>query len=1171
MLKCVDYFFRCVSIILFSCYCTAMSGCSAGNDTLFKQLSPSASGIHFTNQLQYSDSLSVLEFEYMFNGSGVALIDINNDSLQDIFFGGNMVSSKLYLNKGDLKFEDITAKAGVETSGWIYGIAIVDINNDGFKDIYVSKAGNRKTLPAGMKNIFFINNGDGTFSDKAAEMGLDDNGYDVHAAFLDYDKDGDLDMYLLRNAFVNYNRNTAQNKKVDGGAPSTDKLFRNNGNLTFTDVSKDAGIVIEGFGLGVTVCDLNNDHWPDIYVSNDFLTNDLVWVNNKNGTFTNMAGQYLKHQSYNGMGNDVADYNNDGYEDILVVDMLPPDNKRWKLTMRGNTYEEFQNALNYGYEPQYVRNTLQLNNGDGSFSEIGQLAGVHATEWSWAPLFADFDNDGFKDLFVSNGYRQDITNLDFIRYGKNALFVGTPEANRKERLEQLRKFPGIKVHSYLYANNRDLTFKDVSESWGMTDPSYSNGAAYGDLDNDGDLDLVINKLDQVSAVYENTSAKTNWLRIAFSGPAQNIQGIGTRVTVWQHGEKQVGYFSPYRGYLSSVESFLHFGLQYPKVDSLEVIWPDGKSQLLKDINAGRLLSISYKDASEKKSLTDTIAAKADEMISNGGLFEGYTKLDVSHKEDNFVDFKNQPLLPKMLSHEGPALAVADVNGDGLDDFFTGAAAGSSPVLMLQQKNGAFSKKEMTLVNTADNMGALFFDADNDGDVDLYIASGGSADKNNTKTFTHHLFVNDGKATFSDVSSVLPNMLTSSASVSGADFDRDGDIDLFISGRVKPGEYPLTPKSYLLRNDSRDNKIAFVDVSDKTAQGVASAGMVTTALWTDFNNDGWQDLLLVGEYMPIRFFVNNEGTLSEITAATGLTNTGGWWNSIAAGDFDKDGDMDYVAGNLGLNSPYRASANHPICVYASDFDKDGRIDPVMCHFIEGQEYIVHSRDDINRQMTPMRARFRTYESYADVAFHDAFRKDEIAQAKVFKCETLESAYIENLGNGKFTIKALPLIAQFAPIYSMIVNDFNSDGNPDVIFVGNSYATEVQTGRYDAQGSLLMLGDGKGNFVPNKKALNLSGDNKSMVMLQTASNKAQIIVGSNSDSVKSVFLRGNVKWIDIEQGEVAAIVVNKDGSRYRQEIPYGHSYLSQNSRKIPVNENVTSIEILDSSGKKRTVRL
>jgi enediyne biosynthesis protein E4 len=1134
---------------------------------LFERVSSAVSGISFSNNLTYSDTLSILDFEYMFNGSGVAIIDVNNDGLQDIIFGGNMVSSRLYLNKGNLRFDDITKRAGVETNGWVNGIAVVDINEDGYQDIYICKAGNRNTPPDQMKNLFFINNGNSTFTEKAASMGLDDNGYDIQAAFLDYDKDGDLDMYLLRNAFVSYNRNTARKKIMDGSAPSNDKLFRNDGNMHFTDVSKDAGILVEGFGLGVTICDLNNDNWPDVYVSNDFLTNDLVWINNCNGTFSNKASEYLRHQTYNGMGNDIADYNNDGLEDIVVVDMLPPDNRRWKLTMRGNTYEEFQNALSYSYEPQYVRNTLQLNNGDGTFSEIGQLAGVHATEWSWTPFLADFNNDAYKDLFVSNGYRQDITNLDFIRYGKNALFVGTREANRKERLKELKNYPGIRVHNYLFENNRDLTFKDVSEEWGMDDEMYSNAVAYADLDNDGDLDLVINNLDEQAALFENrcTNPKgsSRWLRIGLKGAKENGAGIGARISVWQKNQMQVGYLSPYRGYLSSVEPFVHFGLAGKVIDSIQVLWPNGSIQRVTNVQANQLVWFDIKNAVRADS---AVTIKEDVWFSD---ITGKTRIALRHREDEFVDFKTQPLLPRILSHEGPPLAAGDVNGDGLTDVFVGAASGGSPSVFIQQADATFRIKTLPLMNDADNLGTLLFDADMDGDQDLYIAAGGSnVIKSNPGIYKHHLFLNDGKGNYT-AEILLPNVITSASSVAAADYDRDGDLDLFVAGRLTPGKYPTAPRSYLLRNDLVNSKSVFTDVTNSTGDDLSSLGMITSVLWTDFDNDGWTDLLIAGEFMPIRFFKNHSGSFKEITNNTGLQHTSGWWNSISSGDFDRDGDMDYVLGNLGLNSPYKASEDEPICVYASDYDKDGRLDPVICHFIDGVEYVVAARDDMNKQMTSMRGRFRTYESYASVPFKQTFRDDEIKSAFILKTEKFESSYLENLGGGKFKIHDLPLRAQTAPLYATLTGDFNGDGNLDILGVGNSFSTEVQSGRYDAQSSMMLEGDGKGKFKYFANALGSKGDNKSLIQIHGIDGRRLFIVGANSDSVKVFTGNMKQKWVHLDPLDTYAIVNTADGRSYREEFYFGNTYLSQSERTFAADNKTTSIQIFTSTGSKRAI--
>lgn len=1160
---------RALHYIVFLLIILGILSCSGKHEKMFNSLSAAQTGIYFANTLQYNDTLTALDFEYMFNGAGVALLDINKDGLLDVLFTGNMVSAKLYLNKGNMKFEDITERAGLQTRGWCYGVSVVDINQDGYPDIYICKAGNVKTPADSMHNLFFLNNGNNTFTESAKKMGLDDDGYDIQAAFFDYDHDGDLDMYLLRNSPVNYNQNIARAKRVDGSANSTDRLFQNNGDGTFTNVSKQAGITIEGFGLGVNICDLNDDNWPDIYVSNDFLTNDLVWINNRDGTFTNMADKMLRHTTYNAMGNDVADFNNDGKEDIAVVDMLPPDNNRWKLTMIGNTYEKYQQYIGFGYQPEYVRNTLQLNNGDGTFSEIGQLSGVAATGWSWAPLFADFDNDGLKDLFVTNGYRQDITNLDFVMYGKRTI-MGTPQANRKNRIDMLQKLPEIKLPNFLFKNNGDLTFKNMAANWGLEDGTYSNGTAYGDLDNDGDLDLVINNIDQPASVYENRSniinPNANWLRINFNGPKGNRDGLGTKVYTWQRTSMQYAYFSPYRGYLSTVEPYLHFGFQNKKVDSLKVVWPDGKEQLVKNIAVNKLLTLVYSEAHLRDSL---------KVLEKPALLftECSKKLNVlyKHKEDEFVDFKLQPLLAHLLSHEGPGISVGDVNGDGLEDFFVGGAAGSVGNLFTQQKNGHFAQHELIDSNLADNMGSLLFDVDNDGDNDLYVVNGGVCEKKNgDSVYKHALYLNDGKGNFRLAKNALPQMNISGSSVIASDYDHDGDLDLFVCTRVSPGDYPLPPESYLLRNDTKNGMVVFTNVTKQSGINPATLGMVTSALWTDFDNDGWQDLVIVGEFMPIRFFRNEKGTFKEVTNQTGLNNTSGWWNSIVAGDFDNDGDIDYMVGNLGLNGPYKASGKEPVCIYAKDYDKNGRLDPIMCHYLEGKEYIVHSRDDINKQLTPMRARFKDYASYASATFQEAFTTEEVADAYVVKAETFASSYIENLGKGKFAMHSLPLQAQFAPIYAMVCKDFNGDGNLDVLCVGNSYATEVQTGHYDAQGSVILTGNGKGNFTADKKDINVIGDNKSLSQLITANGTSLFIVGSNSDSLHMYrFNEKPQKVVAINSSDAYAIITARNGMKWRQEFYYGSTYLSQSSRQLAITPNIKSVDVYNNAGNKRTI--
>ncbi|WP_411032119.1 VCBS repeat-containing protein [Spongiimicrobium sp. 3-5] len=1150
----------------------SLVGCNKTAEHLFKEHTSENSGVSFSNTLVLDETLSVLEFEYMYNGAGVAVADFDKDGLQDLYFTGNMTSNRLYRNLGNWQFEDLTEQANVGSTNWSNGVAIVDINQDGYQDIYVCKGGPRTSTGADRANLLFINKGlkEGklAFEEEAEKWGLADESYSVQAAFLDYDGDGDLDMYLLSNALVDFNRNTTRPKDRTGKAPSVDKLFRNNGDQTFSDVSIEAGILMEGFGLGVEVFDINMDGWPDIYVSNDFLTDDLLYVNQQNGTFLNEISTYFKHLTYNGMGNDIADINNDGLMDVVVLDMLPPDNERWKLTMMGNNYDQFQNSISDGYQPQYIRNTLQLNNGNGSFSEVGQIAGISATEWSWSALLADFDHDGLKDLGITNGYRQDITNLDFMVYGNQVLTMGTEETNRKQRIEELNKLPGIKTHNFFFKNEGDLQFKDISEEAGFTKPTYSNGMAYGDLDNDGDLDLVMNNIDDPASLFENNTVSDqthNYIKFKFKGEAPNLAGIGSQVTLHYQGKVQKQYFTPYRGYLSTVEHSLHFGLgNTVRLDSVIVTWPNGNREVLQDVSTNKEITLKIKDAIPYQTKQKYTAPTLFQQMDSTALHA------YKHREDPFVDFKIQALLPHMHSRNGPGLAVADVNGDGMEDCYIGGATGQPGTLMIQSENQSFQKLSFPQKQQED-MGTLFFDADNDGDQDLYVVSGGSTHKENSPLYQDRLYENDGTGAFTEIRA-LPEFAVSGSVVTAADYNKDGKLDLFVGGRVRPGAYPLAPASYLLKNNSAENGISFIKDDQAVSTLFEELGMVTGALWTDFNNDTWQDLVVVGEFMAIRFFENQQGKLVEITKQTGLEHTSGWWNNIVSGDFDNDGDTDYILGNLGLNSRYHASSEEPLCIYANDYDKNGQIDPVMCYYIDGENYVAHSRNDLIDQINAMRARFRTYSDYAKATFEESFLKQELEDAYVVKSETFANSYLENLGDGKFKLTALPRPAQIAPMYGMMVGDYNNDDHLDLLAVGNFYSGEVFSGQYDAAIGWLLAGNGNGGFKSvgvEQSGFFVPGDAKGLARLYAEGKEVAMATINNGPLAVYTFPRPQQKIYTAKSQDVYAIIQYANGQQQKVEFNYGGSYLSQPSRSMPIPNNAKTVTIIDVEGEQTQI--
>ncbi|MEE9462184.1 MAG: VCBS repeat-containing protein, partial [Bacteroidales bacterium] len=928
------------------------SCCRTGSDskfhgqTLLQELPSSHTGIQFINQLHESDTNNPLFYEYYYNGAGLAVGDINNDGLSDIFFGANMEKSRLYLNEGGLKFKDITETSDINTQGsWITGVTLVDINQDGWPDIYLSVGGN---IDDDYRNLLYISNGEKdhlAFTERAKDAGLQDDGYSTQAAFFDYDRDGDLDMYLVTSAMNVPNKNSVRRPVGDGTHITTDRLYRNEGIdpvsrlPKFHNVSMEAGITWDGFGLGISISDINRDGWPDIYISNDYITNDLLYINQGDGTFKNLIRDYFRHVSYSTMGMDVADFNNDGLVDVFTLDMLPEDYFR-KRIMAGNmrSYERYRAEIKAGYLEQYIRNMLQLNNGalngEYSFSEIGQLAGVFETDWSWAPLFADFDNDTYKDLFICNGIPHDLTNMDY-----SALWITTMKKNPSIDFEVLRAIlmkdlntkGNVKKPNVIYRNSGGYVFDDVSKEWGMDQPSYSTSAVVSDLDNDGDLDLVLNNINDPASVYKNNlidktgpDSSSHYLVVHLSGSEFNRNGIGSMITLYHDDQLQFYEHFPVRGFQSMLDNKFHFGLGGNlAVDSLSIQWPDGKIQILYDIPANQTLVLSHQDASDQE--YQDIAEGPDDL-----LFKEVSEnlnIEYEHREREFVDFNIQPLIPHMYSREGPGITAGDVNGDGLDDFFIGGSTGFAGEVFIQQESGKFSSYPLPGNKNFEDMGALFFDADTDGDDDLYVVSGGTGLPPGNPFYADRLFINKDGGDFELMNGALPLDGVCGSQVTASDFDKDGDLDLFVCGRVELENYPIPPRSYLLRNDSEGSIVRFTDVTRSKGKGLENAGLISAALWSDFNKDGWPDLILAGEWMPIKFYQNVRGVFQDVTRNTSLENYTGWWNSLVAADFDKDGDMDYVAGNLGLNTRFKVSQDQPMRIVAKDFDMNGTLDPV----------------------------------------------------------------------------------------------------------------------------------------------------------------------------------------------------------------------------------------------------
>ncbi|MBC7920128.1 MAG: VCBS repeat-containing protein [Ferruginibacter sp.] len=1164
---------------------------------LFSSIPAGESGITFSNRITENDTMNILDFEYVYNGGGVAIGDFNNDGKQDVFFSGNQVSNRLYLNQGDFAFEDVTRAAGVGGNGkWCSGVALVDLNNDGWMDIYVGAT--VKKTPQDRANLLFINQGLNqqgvpTFREAAREYGIADTTHTTNSAFFDYDNDGDLDLYVLTNTIEVY-PNTYRKKVADGSSPTTDRLYRNDWSDSlkhpvFTDISRQAGILLEGYGLGINITDINRDGWKDIYVTNDFLTNDHLYVNNRDGTFTDQLSRYFKHISNSAMGNDVADLNNDGLVDVVALDMMPRDNFRKKVLMGANNYTTYLNNDAYGRVYEYARNTLQLNQGprpgsrDPVFSEISLLANVAETDWSWTPLVVDFDHDGFRDLIITNGFPKDVTDRDFTSFREQSSTVASKEM-------MLAQIPVVKIKNYAFRNNGgrpsgnqpagSLTFSDVTEAWGIAQPSFSNGAAYGDLDNDGDLDYVVNNINDSAFVYRNNlmesqPERANYLRVRFRGSARNRMGLGAFVELsYGNGQQQVYEHTIYRGYLSSVENAAHFGLDSVSTVQVKIIWPDGTSQTLRNVKANQTLTVDIRNARP---------VPPSPPLRPSGPFTEVTdslKMAFQHEEPEYIDFNVQKLLPHKLSQYPPALAVGDVNGDGLDDLFVGGARRHHGRFLVQTPSGPFEEK--TLVPAAadatkeeEDMGTLLFDADGDGDLDLYVASGGSERSPNTPAYQDRFYLNDGRGNYQPDRGALPLNYVSKSCVRAADYDRDGDLDLFVGGRVEPERYPKPVSSFIFRNDTQPGRVKFTDVTGDVAQSLMGLGLVCDALWTDYDNDGWVDLMLAGEWMPLTFLKNQRGKFENTTALTGTSRQVGWWNSLLAGDFDRDGDTDYLAGNLGLNSLNRASDQESVSVYAKDFDGNGSYDAIPTAFFpdrtgQRKEYTFHGREDLIKQMISMRARFPYYKDFTQATVDKLLTEEERKDALVLRANYMQSCYLQNTGKGQFNVIPLPVQAQFAPLFGMLADDFDRDGNLDALLVGNDFGNEVMVGRYDALNGLLLRGDGAGGFTPQTTAASgffVPGNAKGLVQL-TDPKGNQLVVASQNRGRLCVFRNDRpVRTVRPQPLDAYALLTYTDGRKQKVDLAYGSSFLSQSTRQLNLTEGVKEVELVTYQGKKR----
>jgi hypothetical protein len=1099
-------------------------GCSQEADIvsnppiLFTLLDSSETGVHFSNDIKDDEERNILLYANFYGGAGVGIGDFNNDGLEDLFFAGNIVPDKLYLNKGNLEFEDVTDTSGIQNDGgWSTGVTLADVNNDGHLDIYVTRE-LYDNKPEWRTNLLYMNKGDGTFEESAEKFGVADDQRTRHATFFDFDKDGYLDLFLLTQppnpgTYSEFKGTTLLKPEYHL------KLMRNTGLGSFEDVSEKAGIDLVGFPNAVSASDVNNDGWPDLYVANDFYAPDFLFLNNQDGTFKNVAGDALSHTSYYSMGVDVADINNDAMLDVFVLDMVAEDNFRLKSNMSGMDRDAFWKVVSNGGGYQYMFNTVQLNNGNTTFSDVAQLTGMAATDWSWANLIADFDNDGLKDVYVTNGLLYDIRNTDADKAVAKLVNETTynylqnhPDGGAIESIwdildieEVVALLPSQPLKNYAFKNHGNLQFKKVIEEWGLDQASFSNGAAYADLDKDGDLDIVVNNIDREAFVYRNNSESfpnaQNFLKIELSD-SRNRPVFGTRVALYHNGKTQIQETTNVRGIYSTSTHAVHFGLEKEtKVDSIVVTWPDQKRTTLRDVYSNRILNL----AMDKGKEIDRNPA----VPSSETLFVDVTDssdIQLKHVENEFDDFEKQVLLPHKLSQFGPALAKGDINNDGLEDVFVGGATGYNASLFVQKANGGFTKSSDNLWNQEadyEDVDATFVDIDSDGFQDLYVVSGGNAYPKNDPHYTDRLYINDRKGGFNK-GAILKVDRISESTVIAEDYDQDGDQDLFVAGRHLPHEYPLPTSSMLLKNEGGQ----LINVTGDLAPEMESLGMVTDAVWTDFDSDGDSDLIVVGEWIPITLFENGYGRLKK-RAADGLENSSGWWFSIEKGDFDKDGDDDFIVGNLGLNYKYQTSEEKPFDIYYDDFDSNGKSDIVLGYYNDNKHYPLRGFSCSAEQIPGLKENIGKYDVFASLELKEVYGEENLKNALHYEADTFASSYIENLGNGSFNITELPRMAQITNINDMLVKDFNNDGNPDVLAIGNLFVSEIETPRNDAGTGILLMGNGKGGFElvsSSESGFFTQGDAKNMVLL-SHDRQPMVLVANNNDLLQSFTVRSN----------------------------------------------------------------